>query len=342
MSRPLALLLAAAAALALLLLPAATASAAPAATVSPSTVKPGGSFTVSGTGCWDPAYDPASGEEVQWSVGVVTAFGPGYAETTGVPGGNWSVTIQVSPSWHPGGGSVEAFCRLSNDQSFHYPKLWVTIPPPAGTPTGFTAPVPAPSRTTAGVPPRPTTTQAPPTGAAPAPPAADLSAPATTSAGAAPALALGCPDCTRLTTDERLMPGTELTLLYGGFQPGEQVTFVMRSTPIELGTFVADAAGTVTAEVTIPDTAEAGSHTLTMSGPVTGELVVGFRLAGAEPIVASPVGEESALPRLLGLGAAVLALGVGVPVLLRRRRAQPELLGVPDQETETPISEPIA
>jgi hypothetical protein len=350
MSRPLALLLTATLLFAMLLLPAPDAFAAPAPTVSPSTVKPGGSFTVSGTGCWDPAYDPAGGEEAQWYVVVSTAFGPGYFETTGIPGGGWTVTIQVSPTWPPGSGSVEAFCRLSNDVMFHYPKLWVTVPPPVMPPPapGPSVPPPpmprAPVSTAPGRPTPPATTSA-----APAPLAPPTTAPSQGStpsqapaAQPSPAAAPDCVDCARLT-DGTVHPGDALSLDYTGFQPGEDVAIVMRSTPVDLGTFTADADGVVTAEVRIPASAEVGSHTLTLSGPVTGEQVVGLRIARAERMEAGQAAEESVLPRLLGLGAAGLLVAVGVPLLLRRRTAaQPGPAGtLRNQPTDTPINEPI-
>jgi hypothetical protein len=121
----------------------------------------------------------------------------------------------------------------------------------------------------------------------------------------------------------------------------------MRPTPVELGTFSADAAGVVTADLTIPPSAEAGSHTLTFSGLVTGDLAVPFRLAAAEQ-EPEPAGEpasssaDGTLSLVLG-GTALLLAAVGL-VWHRRRSARP---GGPQppaggQPTETPIAEPIA
>ena len=132
--------------------------------------------------------------------------------------------------------------------------------------------------------------------------------------------------------------GAKLVLGYVGFQPGEQVTLVMRSTPVTLGTFTADASGLVTANATIPASAEPGSHTLTLSGPATGDVVVGLHLAAArqhETAVTSD-GTDLTLPLALGGAALVLLLGVGGFVVLRRRTAGPA------QEAATPIAAPIA
>jgi hypothetical protein len=137
----------------------------------------------------------------------------------------------------------------------------------------------------------------------------------------------GCIDCRKLTGDEPLTAGAELTLRYAGFQPAEEITLVMRSTPVELGTFSADAAGVLTAEVTIPAAAEAGSHTLTLTGPVTGDHVVRFRLTAAEQATgtaaatAASEGTDLALPLALG-AAGVLLFAVGGLVLHRRRATQ--------------------
>ncbi len=153
-----------------------------------------------------------------------------------------------------------------------------------------------------------------------------------------------CPDCERLTGGEPLTAGDELTLSYSGFQPGEQVTVVMRSTPVELGTFTVDASGTVTANVTIPASAETGSHTLTLSGPVTGDQVLRFRLWAQRDDVAGPASDGTGLAMPLALGGAGLVLlAVGGLVLYRRRAATSAEPDHPaqGQPTETPISEPI-
>ena len=119
----------------------------------------------------------------------------------------------------------------------------------------------------------------------------------------------------------------------------------MRSKPVMLGTFIADASGVVTANVVLPDSAEAGSHTLTLSGPVTGDHIVRFRLVAAEKqSVAAPpsTGTDLTLPLALGGAALVLLTACGV-VLYRRRAARASADSPPaGQPTATPIAEPIA
>jgi hypothetical protein len=133
--------------------------------------------------------------------------------------------------------------------------------------------------------------------------------------------------------------GEELSLSYAGFQPGEQVSLVMRSTPVELGTFTADAAGIVTADFALPASAEAGSHTLTFSGPVTGDHVVRFRLAAEQrhvPVAApSSAASGPALPLALG-GSALLLLIAGGLVLHRRRAGRPGQAAPTGTDPSTP------
>lgn len=147
-----------------------------------------------------------------------------------------------------------------------------------------------------------------------------------------------------MTPDEPLEPGDRLALSWTGFQPGEQVTVVMRSTPVTLGTFPADAAGTVTAAVRLPDGAEAGAHTLTFSGPASGDLVVlPFRVAAAaEPAAPEPAPAAATAPDdaallswLIGGGLAAVLLATGGIAVQRGRGA------AGGQATATPIAEPM-
>lgn len=212
--------------------------------------------------------------------------------------------------------------------------------PPAVTP-----------RTPPGTTPR---TSAPSGATAPAVTTPTSSPPAVASDALRPSAAPGCTDCERLTGGDPVRPGARLTLSYSGFQPGEQVALVMRSTPVELGTFPADAAGTVTADITIPDTAEAGSHTLTLSGPVTGDHVVRFRLAatqepGGEPVAApASEGTDHTVPLILG-GIGLLLLAGGGLLLLRRRAAKAQAAAPVDstrtgEQTDAgvPVAQPCA
>ncbi|RBY86277.1 hypothetical protein [Blastococcus sp. TF02A-30] len=336
------------AAVAVLLLPAPVAQAAPAPVVSPSTVPRGGSFTVSGTGCWDPEHDPYTEGRRAWYV-VVTAApagatsyhsADGYAQTDEWHDGNWSTGLRLVDAAGPGTYVVRARCSLG-DVEFDYPAVALTVvgapdPPqwwepggsgPPGQPKGPSAAAPpaAPAPPATGAPRAPAP---PPAGAAPGAPAPATGAPSSaTATGAAP----GCADCARLPGG-RFAPGDALRLAYTGFRSGEQVTVVLRSAPVTLGTFTADGTGTVTADVTLPADAETGSHTLTFSGATSGDLVVlPLELAAAAAAASSSapaVAARSARPgsaALLITGAAAAALlltGAGLAVVDRRRTAR--------------------
>ncbi|HET6391297.1 MAG TPA: hypothetical protein VFG13_00610 [Blastococcus sp.] len=167
-----------------------------------------------------------------------------------------------------------------------------------------------------------------------------------TSPPAAPVAAPGCTDCAVLAGGRPVTPGQELELRYAGFQPGEQVALTMRSAPVDLGTFTADPDGVVTARVTIPESAEEGAHTLTFSGPMTGDHVVDLRLVSTEvPTVsaAAPVESDAGpvLPLAAG-GSALVLLLAGWAGIRRRHRAPGQAPDDAGQPTATPVVEPIA
>jgi hypothetical protein len=341
---------------ALVLAPAAPAAPLPTLSVSRSTVTWGEPFTLSGSGC----LTSDTGEAAE-----VDVHGFGFAtRVLADPDGSWSVrnVIHDAP---PGTYTFSAMCWLSSWQVQHYTTAAVTVvlpapppvPPPVVTPPpappapptatssmprtplrpprtlppGFTPEVYPPSapRVTPRATPTPARTAAPsPSPSLSSPPSPEPAPPSAAPVVAGPAA--GCADCARVTPDEPLEAGEQLTLTWTGFQPGEQVTVVMRSTPVTLGTFSADAAGTVVAEVELPGEAEAGSHTLTFSGPLSGDLVVlPFRLAAAEPVaVAEPApaadtaaDEGSVAPWLIGGGLGAVLLAAGGVTLHRRRTA---------------------
>lgn len=308
------------------------AAAISAPTVSKTTVTEGETFTVSGTGCINHRDTSAPAHVAVFAGGTV-------AQMDASPfSGDWSVTLDLG-GVYPGTYPVTAVCS-AGEQSSESPPVMVTLvgPPqwwePGGSGPRIAGPADGPAPT---APPTPQTT-APRTTAprpsAPASPPSSTPSPTPPSAPSpstppvlAPIPAQGCTDCERLASDS-LAAGEDLALSYSGFQPFEQVTLVMRSTPVTLGTFTADAAGVVTATVTLPATSEAGPHTLTLSGPLTGERVVDFRLAAApqnrEPLTASPSPRETDRTWTFGLGGgALLLLGSAVFIFHRRRAAGP-------------------
>src|SRR5688572_26598917 len=76
-----------------------------------------------------------------------------------------------------------------------------------------------------------------------------------------------CADCTKIAAGDTVSIGEVVVLKLSGYKPHEWVTVTMRSTPVELGRFQADAAGVVNIRFTVPRNGSVGSsHTLTFSG----------------------------------------------------------------------------
>ena len=351
----------------IVLLGAPDASAAPAPAVSPSTVQRGGSFTVTGTGCVDPAYNGSTGRSAWYAQVQTTPLDSSWTHTLGSvetnerDGGAWSITLRLPERAGPGDYAVYAHCSTGGP-GFDYPTAPFTVvgdplpPTPSVFPNSRPTRVLPPTRAVpppAGPPAAPRTTAPPSTTASTTAPAPTSTPPTPETSPAVavttPVAAPGCTDCRKLGRDEPVPAGDRLTLSYEGYQPGEQVTLVMRSTPVELGTFTADAAGVVTATFRLPASTDAGAHTLTFSGALSGDHVVRFRLAAArqeaEP-AAAPASEGTDLTLPLALGGAAAVLLVAGGFVLHRRRAtrlaepsRPESLGQP---TETPSAEPIA
>jgi hypothetical protein len=306
--------------------PSASASPLPAPALSATTVRPGEYFTISGTGC----IDPAPGTDLPGAAVSGPEFGDGEQAH---PDGTWSLDDAFPVGMLPGSYTLQATCMRS-DGNVLYPPVTVTVsgaattaPPPALTPAP--APPPGPPGTVITTAPRPTAprtttaarTSASATGAASTTPATPVAS--TASAAIAPTPAADCADCARLMGKQALTPGQALTLRYAGFQPGEQVTLVMHSTPVTLGTFTADPSGVVTMTVSIPASAEAGSHRLTLSGPQTGDRTVGFRLADptkGRSDVAPTAGSDLTLPLAL-VGSVLLVAGAGGGIAVRRLRS---------------------
>jgi hypothetical protein len=122
----------------------------------------------------------------------------------------------------------------------------------------------------------------------------------------------------------QLVPGGRMQVQFRGFQPGEEVRFVLHSDPIALPeTLSADAEGTVTGVLAIPSSAEPGTHTLEAIG-ASGAAVHSdpfvITAAGARAGALSITGAEVA--PALAVGVALLLLGMGVAALVawRRRR----------------------
>ncbi len=127
-------------------------------------------------------------------------------------------------------------------------------------------------------------------------------------------------------TGDSAAPGKKVVKVLTGFKPHEVVTVTLHSTPQTVGTFTADAHGTVRVEFTVPAGTPTGTHTLVYEG----SMGTYFQEAFAETAAAGTgtgsgsglayTGASVALP--LGLGTGALALGGGLVFLTRRRNAQ--------------------
>jgi len=127
-----------------------------------------------------------------------------------------------------------------------------------------------------------------------------------------PTISSGTPSTTTPTA-----PGETLTVTVAGFTPNTDVEVYMHSTPVLLGTFRSNAAGVVTATVTIPANAPAGSHTIVFVDTKTGLSVSSapFTVSAANdasaitPVLAS-TGIDALLPGLLAAMLVLAGLGI--------------------------------
>ncbi len=291
----------------LLLAPAAF--AAPAApVVTPSAVAVGEDFTVSGKGCL-PESDPLNPTAVELYIQDGTELG--YWEYVDpATDGSWTATLSFLEGTAPKDYVIETACLdyLSEDPRFVYPNATVTLKgAPGSTPS---TPTETGNETGTGTP----TTEAPetePTGA--------IRGSQANTAGVA------SPDGGSATGDSTPL-GRKVVKVLTGFKPHEVVTVTLHSTPQTLGTFRADANGTVTVEFTVPAGTPTGEHTLVYEGNMgtyfqeTLTVTAAAATSNASSSNLAYTGADVALP--LGLGVGALALGGGLVFAARRRSAE--------------------
>jgi hypothetical protein len=184
----------------------------------------------------------------------------------------------------------------------------VTPPVPTPTPPVSTPPVSTPPVRTPPLPTPPTST---PTGEAPVPGTPVRSTPVT-SAPPTPSVAW-----------QTITPGKQQTVVLGGFQPFETVHGVLHSTPVDLGTAQADAAGFATFTFTIPAGLEVGAHNVTMTGLTSGATAQAdftVTAAAAQDTSGLAYTGTDVLP-LLALGGGLLVAGAGAVTVAARRRS---------------------
>jgi hypothetical protein len=119
-----------------------------------------------------------------------------------------------------------------------------------------------------------------------------------------------------MADDPTLAAGSHVTVTATGFAPDDLVGITMHSTPTDLGTRTADAAGTVTYAFTVPSNATPGAHSLVFA---TTAKSVSFRftVSGSTSPNLSATGYDMVTPSVFG--AAALLLGITLLYALRRR-----------------------
>ena len=193
--------------------------------------------------------------------------------------GSWSIETEFLADTEPGTYLLYADCLAYHGDTFNtYPRFSITVTAPAATPPAAT--------------------------------------PAAFKPGATPNTP-GIAATSSTATSNVAAPGQKVTKVLKGFKPGEKVTLVLHSTPVELGTFTADANGVVTATFTLPAGTALGSHTLAYDGAMGSHFEETITLT-ADGKALAYTGADIAMP-LIG-GTVMVAAGAAALVVARRRR----------------------
>ena len=112
-----------------------------------------------------------------------------------------------------------------------------------------------------------------------------------------------------------------------GFLPGERVSGLLTSTPVDLGTLTADEMGTVTFTFVLPADIEPGTHRVTLTGELSGEVWAEFEVP-APPAPPAPSGLSTTGGRALAgpAGFAAVLMLVGSMLLVGARRRSDRVL----------------
>ena len=119
-----------------------------------------------------------------------------------------------------------------------------------------------------------------------------------------------------LTPASPAVPGRAYQLNLTGYTPGEKTTWTLHSTPRALGSYTADASGTLSTPLTIPADAEAGRHELWVTRADGSVVKYPVEVGGPE---LAYTGTSVAVP--LSLGTGLVAVGAVLVVATRRRKA---------------------
>lgn len=149
-------------------------------------------------------------------------------------------------------------------------------------------------------------------------------------------------------SDTTPVPGGQASVRSEGHKPSSEARVFVESTPILVGTFVADSAGVVTGTFTVPPNLSVGAHSVVVRGvapsglplvnrfPITITAANAAIAQGATPGTAEPGASVAGvqLPRTGGEITAVTAIGVGLVAAGgaavyagRRRRTEGALAG---------------
>jgi len=110
--------------------------------------------------------------------------------------------------------------------------------------------------------------------------------------------------------------GGTVDITGSGFVPGESVTVVLHSTPVQLAVLTANVSGAVSGTVTIPSTTAAGAHQLVLTGVTSGRSAT-IALAVTDPAALANTGTPDRTTLWIALS---LIAGGGVAVAGARRR----------------------
>ncbi|WP_051143915.1 hypothetical protein [Modestobacter italicus] len=138
---------------------------------------------------------------------------------------------------------------------------------------------------------------------------------------AAPAPTVTTP-ATKSVAAASLAAGKQQTISIGGFLPGEMVSGVLHSTPVDLGTVQADANGVATFTFTVPAGFEAGTHTVEMQGLTSGITAEAtFTVTEAATTSGGLAYTGTDVLPLIAVGGGLLAAGAAAVTVAARRRS---------------------
>jgi hypothetical protein len=93
-----------------------------------------------------------------------------------------------------------------------------------------------------------------------------------------------------------------VTVTGSGWEPGSTVDVELHSTPVALGSVVADSSGTISQSFTVPATTELGAHTISLTGTPAGgsssqtvTVSADLTVAAAAAVVTDPVSDPTQL-----------------------------------------------